>query len=70
MASIALKGIPEEVKERIEDLTDRERRSLNQQALLLLERALVEEPMEFERAYRCFREAHGPSLLKHGDLRG
>lgn len=50
MASITLKGIPEEVKERLEKLADRERRSLNRQAILLLERALAEEPMGFERA--------------------
>jgi plasmid stability protein len=70
MASITLKGIPEEVKERLKDLADRERRSLNQQAILLLERALAEEPTGFERAYRRFRETHGTSPLKNGDLEG
>jgi len=70
MASITLKGIPEEVKDRLEDLADRERRSLNQQAILLLERALAEEPMGFERAYRRFRETHGTSPLEKGGLEG
>jgi predicted transcriptional regulator len=70
MASITLKGIPEEVKERLEKLAERERRSLNQQAILLLERALAEEPMGFEQAYGRFRETHGPSPLKQSDWEG
>jgi len=68
MASITLKGIPDTLKDRLEELADRERRSLNQQAILLLERALAEEPTGFERAYRRFRDEHGPSPLKKGDL--
>lgn len=68
MASITLKGIPDTLKERLEELADRERRSLNQQAILLLERALAEEPTGFERAYRQFRDEHGPSPLEKGDL--
>lgn len=70
MASITLKGIPDEVKERLKDLADRERRSLNQQAILLLEQALAEEPMGFERAYQRFRETHGTSPLVKRDLEG
>lgn len=70
MAAITLKGIPGDLKERIKDLADRERRSLNQQAILLLERALAQEPRGFGRAYREFREAHGPSPLEEGDLSG
>lgn len=70
MASIALKGIPEEVKERLQDLADRERRSLHQQAILLLERALSEEPMGCVRAYRRFRQTHGSSPFKNRDLEG
>jgi predicted transcriptional regulator len=70
MASITLKGIPDELKERLQKLADRERRSLNQQAILLLERAIAEEPMGFERAYRRFRETHGPSPLTDRDLEG
>lgn len=70
MASITLKGIPDELKERIQELADRERRSLNQQAILLLERAAREEPTGFDRAYQRFREKRGPSLLEKGDLEG
>jgi predicted transcriptional regulator len=68
MAAITLKGIPEDLKERIQELADRERRSLNQQAIYLLERAVAEEPTGFERAYQHFREKHGNSPLEKGDL--
>jgi hypothetical protein len=68
MASITLTGIPEEGKKRLEEVANREHRSLNQQAILLLERALAEEPVGFERAYRRFRKTHGSSPLKTGDL--
>ena len=70
MASITLKGIPDKLKKRIQKLADQERRSLNQQAILLLERAVAEEPMGFERAYQRFRDKHGPSPLQAGDLDG
>lgn len=69
MASITLKGIPDTLKARLEELADRERRSLNQQAILLLERALAEEPTGFERAYRQFRDKHASSPLAEGDLK-
>jgi predicted transcriptional regulator len=70
MASLTLKGLPDELKERIEKMADRERRSLNQQAIYLLERAVREEPSGFEGAYRCFREKHGTSPLEASDLGG
>ena len=68
MAALTLKGIPDELMERLRELADAERRSLNQQAILLLEQALVEWPASFERAYRRFRRIQGPSPLKPGDL--
>lgn len=64
------KGIPDEVMDRLRDLADKERRSLNQQAILLLERALAEQPTSFEEAYRRFRGARGLSPLKPDDLEG
>lgn len=70
MAAITLKGVPEDVMERLRALADAERRSLNQQAILLLERALAEEPQAFSTAYRRFREKQGPSPLDSGDLKG
>jgi predicted transcriptional regulator len=70
MASITLKGLPDELKGRLEEIADRERRSLNQQAILFLERAVAEEWAGFDRAYRQFREKRGPSPLEEGDLEG
>jgi predicted transcriptional regulator len=70
MASITLKGLPDELKDRIQEMADRERRSLNQQAIYLLERAVRENPEGFEQSYRQFREKRGPSPLKEGDLGG
>jgi hypothetical protein len=70
MPAITLKGIPEDLMERLRTLADEERRSLNQQAILLLERAIAEEPRSFSSAYRQFRERHGTSPLEEGDLEG
>jgi predicted transcriptional regulator len=70
MASITLKGLPDKLKDRLEEIADRERRSLGQQAILLLERAVAEEWAGFDRAYRQFREKRGPSPLAEGDLEG
>lgn len=70
MAAITLKGVPEDLKERLETIAKRERRSLNQQAILLLERAVAEEPVGFEQAYSRFREKHGESPLEEVDLEG
>jgi len=68
MSALTLKGIPEEVMDRIRELADTERRSLNQQAILLLERAVAEQPGSFGTAYRQFRAQRGPSPLTEGDL--
>ena len=68
MASITLKGLPDDLKARLEEIAERERRSLNQQAILLLERAIREDPSSFGSAYHRFRETRGPSPLKEGDL--
>jgi predicted transcriptional regulator len=70
MASITLKGVPDELKGRLEEIADRDRRSLGQQAILLLERAVAEEWAGFDRAYRQFREKRGPSPMEEGDLEG
>ena len=68
MPALTLKGIPDDVMDQLRDLADAERRSLNQQAILLLERALAEEPRSFEAAYRKFRDRHGASPLEPSDL--
>lgn len=59
MPTLTLKGISDEVMDRLREMADRERHSLNQQAILLLERALAEQPTSFEDAYRRFRKARG-----------
>lgn len=68
MPALTLKGIPEDVLGRLRELADKERRSLNQQAILLLERALAEEPQSFKTAYRRFREEKGPSPLESDEF--
>jgi hypothetical protein len=68
MATITLKGVPDKLKERIQVLADREGRSLNQQAIYLLKRAVREKPTGFDRAYQRFREKQGDSPLGEGDL--
>ena len=68
MATITLKGVPDKLKERLQVLADREGRSLNQQAIYLLKRAVREKPTGFERYYRRFREKQGESPLEEGDL--
>ena len=54
MPALTLKCIPDDVMDQLRELADAERRSLNQQAILLLERALAEEPRSFETGYRKF----------------
>jgi len=68
MAAVTIKGIPDDVMDRLKTLAETERRSMNQQAIILLERALSEEPQSFDESYRRFEERHGPSPLAAGDL--
>ena len=70
MATITLKAVPDKWKGRIQVLADREQRSLNQQAIYLLERAVREEQTGFDRAYQRFREKQGESPLEEGALSG
>ena len=46
MASLTLKNLPDHLLDLLRDRADKDRRSLNQQAIYLLERALLEaDPM-------------------------
>ena len=63
MPSLTLKGIPDRVMDRLRQRADAERRSLNQQAIRLLETALDDARPSFADAYRGFVQAHGPSPL-------
>ena len=60
MPSLTLKKIPDDVMERLRNLAEQERRSLNQQAILLLERALQEQRPSFREAHKAFVRKHGP----------
>jgi len=59
MASLTLKKIPEAVMKGLRTLAERERRSLNQQAILLLERGLEEDRPGFLEAHEAFVRVHG-----------
>lgn len=63
MPSLTLKGVPDDVMDRLRRRADAERRSLNQQAIRLLETALDDARPGFADAYRGFLQAHGPSPL-------
>ena len=69
MASLTIKGIPTDLMERLRELADRERRSLNQQAIVILEQALVDRPL-FSELYEGFLKQHGSPLLEDHDLEG
>lgn len=60
MPSLTLKKIPDEVMERLRSLAEQERRSLNQQAILLLEQALAAQRPSFTEAHEAFVQKHGP----------
>ncbi|MEP0548081.1 MAG: hypothetical protein ABJF88_14190 [Rhodothermales bacterium] len=60
MASLTLKGIPDDVMTRLRERAEAERRSLNQQAIRLLETALDEARPSFLEAHEAFLKKHGP----------
>jgi len=60
MASLTLKKIPEDVMERLRSVAEKERRSLNQQAIRLLETALEHTRPSFTEAHEAFVCKNGP----------
>jgi antitoxin FitA len=56
MASITLKNIPENLHERLKSSAERNRRSLNQEALVLLEAQLNTQPASGEALLGLVRE--------------
>lgn len=70
MPSLTLKGIPTDVLNKLRALAENERRSLNQQAILLLERAVSPPAVGFAATYEAFTRGHGPSPLADEDLSG
>ena len=59
MASLTLKGVPEELLEALRCEAERERRSLNQQAILLLEQGLSHGRMSFLERLDAYHRRHG-----------
>ncbi len=70
MPSLTLKGIPTEVLDKLRALADSERRILNQQAILLLERAVSPPGVGFAAAYEAVTRENGPSPLADEDVTG
>jgi len=70
MSSLTLKGIPDPLMERLRDRARKERRSLNQQAILILERALADERPSFLEAHEAFVRKHGPLPLDDETFEG
>lgn len=59
MPSLTLKGIPEDVMDQLRRLAEEKRRSLNQQAILLLEQALEEKRPGLAEAHAAYVREHG-----------
>ena len=63
MASLTLKGIPKPLMDELRHRAKQERRSLNQQAILLLEQALQPDRPGFTEALDRFVQVYGSSPL-------
>ncbi|MEM1269074.1 MAG: Arc family DNA-binding protein [Bacteroidota bacterium] len=61
MPSLTLKGIPDEVLSKLRRRAEQERRSLNQQAIWILEQGVAEPRPSFMELHKAFVEKHGPS---------
>ena len=70
MASLTLKGIPDDVMKRLRRRAEAERRSLNQEAIRLLETALEEPRPRFTEAHEAFVRRHGPPPFDDGFFEG
>ncbi len=70
MSAFTIKGLPDDVLGRLRALAEKERRSMNQQAIVLLEEALAERRPSFSEAHAAFVEKHGPSPLREEDFAG
>ena len=65
MASLTLKGIPEELLEELRASAEEERRSLNQQAIYILEQTLLlRRRHSFRQLLEEFYVTHGPPITK------
>jgi hypothetical protein len=69
MPSLTLKGIPEDLMERLRRKAESERRSINQQAIQLLDEAL-RPTRTFKEAYEEFLAWRGESALEGNEFEG
>lgn len=71
MATLTLKGIPDELMERLRNSADSDRRSVNQHAIHILEMALARQrPGDFRRFLDEFYSEWGPGDLTDRDFEG
>ena len=60
MPSLTLKGLPDDLLDRLRARAEGQRRSLNQEAIRILETALRTPEPSLLDAHRAFVERHGP----------
>ena len=70
MPAITIKGIPEDLLEKLRALAEKERRSMNQQAIYLLEEALKERRPSFFDVHAAFVEKYGPPPFRDDFFEG
>ncbi|MFT5141995.1 MAG: hypothetical protein ACI80V_002037 [Rhodothermales bacterium] len=71
MPTLTLKGIPEDLMERLRHSADSDRRSVNQHAIHILDRALARQrPGDFKRFLDEFYSEWGPGDLTDKDFQG
>lgn len=70
MSALTIKGIPDEVLDGLRTLAEKERRSMNQQAIVLLEKALAERRPSFSETHAAFIKKYGPPPIDDDTFAG
>lgn len=71
VATLTLKGLPDSLLDRLREAAEAERRSLNQQAIFLLESALPNRaPGDFQSFMQLFQAEWGVGDLTDSDFEG
>ena len=63
MATLTLKNVPDDLHRRLKERARTNHRSLNREAIRVLESGLADERPSFSEAYDQFLATHGPSPL-------
>lgn len=63
MATLTLKNVPDDLHRRLKERAERNRRSLNREAIHVLETGMEGERPNFSEAYERFRTTHSADLL-------